>query len=88
MEVQSCRACSGLSDVEGTAKVSADLVPVCLSEEPHIFEGPGDVGPVVRFLAVHHDTLSAGVGHSHLSQIDTHLPNDFLSYILGIIQAA
>ena len=64
------------------------ILSLCLSEEPHIFEGPGDVGPVVRFLAVHHDILSAGVGHSHLSQIDTHLPNDFLSYILGIIQAA
>ena len=36
----------GLSDDRETAKVSSGL-----SEEPYIFEGPGDMGPAVRFLA-------------------------------------
>ena len=35
-----------LSDDGEMAKVSSGL-----SEEPHIFEGPGDMGPIVRFLA-------------------------------------
>ena len=39
-------ALRGLLDDGETAKVSSGL-----SEEPHIFEGPGDVGPVVHFLA-------------------------------------
>ena len=29
----------------------SDEVSSGLSEEPHIFEGPGDVGPVVHFIA-------------------------------------
>ena len=39
-------ALHGLSDDRETAKVSSGL-----SEEPHIFEGPGDVGSAVQFLA-------------------------------------
>ena len=39
-------ALHGLSDDGERAKVSSGL-----SEEPHIFEGPGDVGPAVHFLA-------------------------------------
>ena len=39
-------ALRGLSDDGETAKVSSGL-----SEEPHIFEGPGDLGSAVQFLA-------------------------------------
>ena len=39
-------ALCGLLDDGEMAKVSSGL-----SEEPHIFEGPEDVGPAVRFLA-------------------------------------
>jgi hypothetical protein len=39
-------ALHGLSDDGEMAKVSSGL-----SEEPHIFEGPGDVGPIVCFFA-------------------------------------
>ena len=39
-------ALRSLSDDRETAKVSSGL-----SEEPYIFEGPGDVGPAVHFLA-------------------------------------
>jgi len=73
---------------EGKAKASDCPVPVCRPAEPHIFEGPGDVGPVVCFLAVHHHILSLGVGHPSPSQIYTHLPNDFPSYTVDIVQAA
>ena len=45
-------ALRGLSDDGEMAKVSSGL-----SEEPHIFEGPGDVGPTVRFLALCHHIL-------------------------------
>ena len=50
-------ALRGLSDDGETAKVSSGL-----SEEPHIFEGPGDVGPIVRFLAWCHHILLVMVG--------------------------
>ena len=45
-------ALRGLSDDGEMAKVSSGL-----SEEPHIFEGPGDVGPAVHFLALCHHIL-------------------------------
>lgn len=53
----------GPSGGEEKARTFVCSVPACRSVEPHIFEGPGDVGPVVRFLAVHHYILSLGVGH-------------------------
>ena len=51
-------ALCGLLDDGEMAKVSSGL-----SEEPHIFEGPGVVGPVVRFLASHLHILLVMVGH-------------------------
>ena len=50
-------ALCGLLDDGEMAKVSSGL-----SEEPHIFEGPGDVGPAVRFLAWCHHILLIMVG--------------------------
>ena len=50
-------ALRGLSDDGERAKVSSGL-----SEEPHIFEGPGDVGPTLRFLAWCHNILLVMVG--------------------------
>ena len=50
-------ALRGLSDDREMAKVSSGL-----SEEPHIYEGPGDVGPIVRFLAWCHHILLVMVG--------------------------
>jgi hypothetical protein len=50
-------ALGGLSDDGEVAKVSSSH-----SEEPHIFKGPGDVGPAVHFLAWCHHILLIMVG--------------------------
>ena len=80
---ESIVALLGLSDVEEMAKVSSFL-----SEGPHIFEGPGNVGPSVHFLAWRHHILLVKVGHLYLLLICTHLPNVFHFYIYGIFPAA
>lgn len=71
---------------EGKAKASDCPVPVCRPAEPHIFEGPGDVGPVVDFLAVHHHIPSLEGDHPILSQINIHLSSGSLFYSEGTIQ--
>jgi hypothetical protein len=43
-----------------------------LFEAPHIFEGLGDVGPVVRFLAWRHYILSVGADPLYLLLICIH----------------
>ena len=58
-------ALHGLSDDRETAKVSSGL-----SEEPHIFEGPGDVGPVVHFCLV--PPYPACNGQPFMSFVDLH----------------
>lgn len=75
-------------DGEGKTMTSESFVPVCCLEKPHIFAGPGNVGPSVRFLAMHYHFLPLGVAHLKLLLIDIHLPSDFLCYIKGIFQAA
>ena len=60
-------ALCGLLDDGEMAKVSSGL-----SEEPHIFEGPGDVGPVVHLLAWCHHILPVGVDPLYLLLICIH----------------
>ena len=54
-------ALRGLSDDGETAKVSSGL-----SEEPHIFEGPGVGGPFSSFLARHHHIQEQEAVHEYL----------------------